>query len=690
MTAMADDATPAPPAGLSTEDLQALVRRELDSAVQFVDGDLSPARARLADYYAGQLPDLPAPEGRSKAVATVVRDTILAMKPGLLRAFCGPERVVEFRPREGNDTAAAEQRTEYINYVLMEDNPGFLVLEAAIEDALVGDFGVVKWYWEQSQIPEGVVYEHLTLPQLEELLAADPGIVIEALTPNTLGGIRATLTRVRTSGLARVEAVPPEEFVFARDTRALATCRFCAHRRLVPLNTLLGLGYDRAVLEDAVSAGSDLLDNEETQVRAEWDPRYFGSTLDNDEPGDPLLRKVSYVEAYLYADRDGDGLAELRMVCTVGDAGVIVRDEPVADRPFALFQADPKPHTVQGRGIARRVDDLQAIQSVVLRGTLDSLNLALVQGTEVVEGMVNLKDLLNPELGKIVRVKQPGMMREIGHRFMGGDTLPLLDYLALQREDRTGTSRASAGLNPDALQSSTKAAVAATVTASQQQVELVARNLAETGLKPLFRGLYQLVKRYQSEPRIVRLMGSYVPVDPASWDEADPDVSVSVALGLGLAEDRIAALSAISADQMLVYQALGPGNPVVSVKQLRDTLARKAVLAGWKNVEQFYGDVPPDWAPPPAPPPPDPALVLAQIEQQKVQGQFQLDQARLALDTQKAQQEAALAADKLRLEDQRERDRMIVDVERDRMKQEAAADAAAARAERVAVTPEAG
>ena len=132
-----------------SEDLQTLVRSQIDNAVSFIN-ELAPERARLADYYEGGLPDLPAPDGRSQAVATVVRDTIVAMKPGLLRAFFGPERVVEVRPRKPEDVEQATQQTEYINYIVTEDNPGLMVFAAAMEDALVKDYGVLKWWWEES------------------------------------------------------------------------------------------------------------------------------------------------------------------------------------------------------------------------------------------------------------------------------------------------------------------------------------------------------------------------------------------------------------------------------------------------------------------------------------------------------------------------------------------------------------
>lgn len=680
-----------------SEDLQTLVRSQIDQAVSFIN-ELAPERARLADYYEGLLPDLPAPDGRSQAVATVVRDTIVAMKPGLLRAFFGPERVVEFRPRKPEDVEQATQQTEYINYIVTEDNPGLMVFAAAMEDALVKDYGVLKWWWEESSETEGVTYEALSLEELEAMLAAaGPGedITVESIEPSFLGTLKVAMTRTKTTGRARIAAVPPEEFIFPRSTRSLDSATFVGHRSMRTVSDLVGMGYDRAEVEACITASDEIVDNEEATQRADWDGVDTGD-LDDTPNGDGAtpIRRVKYVECYLLYDSDGDGIAELRRICTIGDAFKIVRNEPAAERPFAVMMADPKPHTMQGRGIARRVDDLQAIESVITRGTLDSLALSIVPRTEIVEGQVNLKDALNPELGALIRVKQPGMMREVKHSFVGPDTLPMLDYFEAQRENRTGTSRAAAGLNPDALQSSTKAAVAATVTGAQQQVELVARFLAETGLKPLFRGLYQLVKRHQSEARMVKLFGSFVPVDPSSWDDADPDVSVNVALGMGMAEDKLNSLNAIAMSQKEILATLGPVNPIVTLKQYRDTLAKMAEVAGYKNTELFYQQVDPNWQPPPSEPPQlDPAAMqLAQIEMMKVQQDGQMQAARLQFDRERAEAELAFKQEQERMRDARERDQMLLDMEMERFKIESEQNVKleTAKLARAAVTPEPG
>jgi hypothetical protein len=75
--------------------------------------------------------------------------------------------------------AAAEQETDYVNHVFMQQNPGFLILYSFIKDALLSKVGIVKVWWEEREEEERETY----LDQSEDafaLLVADPEIEIVA------------------------------------------------------------------------------------------------------------------------------------------------------------------------------------------------------------------------------------------------------------------------------------------------------------------------------------------------------------------------------------------------------------------------------------------------------------------------------------------------------------------------------
>src|SRR3979490_3641901 len=121
--------------------------------------------------------DMPAPDGRSKAVSTDVADTVEGLMPALMDIFTSGDEVVRFEPVGPEDVAAAEQETDYVNHVFMQANPGFLILYSFIKDALLSKVGVVKVWWEERSLEERETYYDLP-DDGYAILAADPDIGI--------------------------------------------------------------------------------------------------------------------------------------------------------------------------------------------------------------------------------------------------------------------------------------------------------------------------------------------------------------------------------------------------------------------------------------------------------------------------------------------------------------------------------
>jgi hypothetical protein len=318
----------------------------------------------------------------------------------------------------------------------------------------------------------------------------------------------------------------------------------------------------------------------------------------NDESNNPMMQRVLYIESWIKVDYDGDGLPELRKICTLGDGHTIVNNEPADFIPFADFPCDPEPHTspLEANSIFDYTKDLQEIKSDILRNTLDSLAQSIHPRTAVVEGQVNIDDVLNNETGAIVRMRSPGMVQALTTPFVGREAFSMLDYIDQVKENRTGMSKASMGLNADALQSSTKAAVAATISASQSRLELTTRILAN-GMKKLFKNVLQLIVTRQDKPRIVRLRNQWVAIDPRAWT-ATMDVSVNVALGNGDTDQKMAMLQLILSQQKEALMQMGPQNPLVTPAQFSNTLRKMVELAGFKDSSQFFNAVPADYQPP--------------------------------------------------------------------------------------------
>jgi len=645
------------------QDIQPIVRGAIEEALDWRREHIDPKIEEATDYYMGR-PFGDERAGRSKVVLTTVRDTVQAILPSMLRIFFGPESVVEFKPRRPDAQPLAEQQTDYINLVVREDNAGFTTFYALFKDALVRKMGIATWWWDERVVIEGSSHSGLTEEDIQALLS-DEGVEVEELTEATAAvmdldpatGMEVvvspalydlTIKRTTKDGHVCIEAIPPEEFIFSPSARSLADARMVGRVRDVPGDELVAMGFDPELVEEHLGSQADVGDGEGLEAARRVD--YGARNLFEDEQFE-ATRPVRFADLYMMVPAE-NGLAELRHIQAIGESYEIVTNEPADQKPFALFCPDPEPHTLVGLSTADYVMDLQRITSSVTRGVLDSLSLTLNPATEVVDRFVNMKDVLNPEVGRIIRVQQPGMMREVVTPFVGREAMPVLQWLDGIRESRVGLSKASAGLDADALQSSTKAAVAATLSAAQQRIEVIARIFSETGMKDLFRGVMKLIVRHQDKPRVVRLRGQYVEVDPRHWD-ADMDVVVNVALGVGLPEEKIQTLALIADKQ---EQLLLQGAPLVGLSQYRNTLGRMVELSGFKNSDEFFLPWTPEqdqeMAQAKAQQPPEPSEVqaLLQIEQMKVQAQ--MEQAKI---------QAEIDMTKIRLEDERERYKITTD-----------------------------
>jgi hypothetical protein len=434
------------------------------------------------------------------------------------------------------------------------------------------------------------------------------------------------IKRTTKDGRIRIMAVPPEELILDRRARSFEDAGIIAHRQMATVDDLLKMGYELEEIEENISS-TDLDSNDEYLAR-----QPLSTTLGAGDSLNPMQRRVLYIESYIRVDYDGDGIAELRKVCCMGSGYTVVRNLPASYIPFVDFPCDPEPHTspLEAMSIFDVTHDIQEIKSEIMRNTLDSLAQSIHPRTAVVEGQVNIDDVLNNETGAIIRMRAPGMVQPFSSPFVGQAAFPMLDYMDAMREDRTGMSKAAMGLDPDALQSTTKAAVAATVSASQSRLELQARLLAE-GMKKLFKGILYLMTTHQDKPRMIRLRNEWVQIDPRVWNTS-MDVTVNIGLGNGDTNDRIQALTMIAGKQEQIMQQFGLGNPVVTPAMYIRTIQKIIELSGFKDASSYFQALPADYQMPQADAPkPTPEEVLAQVQAQSIQADIQKKAAELEL-----------------------------------------------------------
>jgi len=652
------------PKAKSFTEVEGIVQDAIAQAVDFVESEITHDRIKAQRYFDGQV-DIGYEDGRSSVVATKVRDTVRAVKPSLMRVFMSTARPVEFIPKGPEDVAFAEQATDYMHYVFNQ-NDGFRVLNDAFHDALVKKQGIVKVYWDTRYRTETYSYTDLNQEERDYILS-DMGIsVIEETMTMTvemdqmgmeveLPSYSLKVSRSIPEGKLRIESVPPEEFFVNSQARTLEDAYVVCHRSEVRVGELVEMGYpfEEVYDLDSLYGASDISEAEDIERRGYSQDDY------EDQSGDPAMRNVAITEAYMRLDVEGTGVPVLHRFICGGSNYKLLDFDRVDEVPFAVFEVDPEPHTMYGRSLAELIMDDQDAATSIIRGVLDNVAMTNNPRIGIVDGAVNIDDVLNNEIGAVVRMRQAGAVQDLAVPFTAGQTLSALQYMDGLVEQKTGVTQ-NVALNPDAMQSTTAAGVQATVDAAAAQVEVMVRNLSE-GMRRMFGLLLRLHVKHTDEEQLMRMNGQFVPVDPRVWN-ADMDVQVNVGLGTGREQEKAAALQGVLQIQQQVYQNYGPMNGLVSLTNIRNTLADVLAASGVRNAERYFAPITPEieqqmlmlqqqQQAQMAQGQPDPNAAFLQAEQIKAQAKMQSDAMKMQLDAQKA------AA-----EDDRKRDQMAQDL----------------------------
>ena len=640
---------------ITDDKLRGIINSEINNAIGFMGSNLTSQRKKSMEYYMGEKLGTEI-DGRSQVVSTDVADTIETILPNLLRIFTASDQVVKCEPVKSEDVPLADQATNYINYIFNKDNPGFTILYTWFKDALVEKNGIVKVYWDDSTSVEQETYENLNDQEYQLLLDDENVEIVEeesfldekmkaamnllAQQAEAQGQVveeepdpmlhNCIIKRTSRGGKVKVENVPPEEFLIQRTAKSIEDATFVAHRVMKTRSDLIEMGFDREVVENLPTSNNILLNNERLTRLSDIDQTPLN------EGSEDATQDIEIYECYVKTDYDGDGVAELRKVIVAGESGYeILENMPCDNIPFCSLTPIIMPHRFYGRSVAELVEDVQLVKSTVMRQLLDNMYLTNNNRVAIMDGMVNLDDLLTSRPGGVVRTKQPPsqVMLPMQSQTISQQAFPLLEYLDTVRETRTGITRYNQGLDADSL-NKTATGVNAIMTQSQMRMELIARVFAETGIKDLFRRIFELTCKYQDKERIVELNNQFIPVKPTEWRNKF-NISIVVGLGSGSKEQQIVMLNNILERQLQAFQLQGNREyPMVSLKNIYNSLSKIIENAGLKNTENYFvnPDMGKQMVTPPPPPEPSP---IEKIEFKRIASEEQRKLAELELELKK-------------------------------------------------------
>jgi hypothetical protein len=544
---------------IDLEYVESTVNLELSDAESWMESDLAGEAEKNIDYYNGE-PFGNESDGFSQVVTRDVFETVEGIMPELMKIFTSGDNVVEFDPVGPGDEQRVFLEGRYIDHVFMNRFEGYKLLYNWFKDALMVKNGYIKTGWEAK---EEVQFRHFEGIEEEELDALKDGFTgaddldgveweldsweeVEFNDEVTFNA-RVKLTRMR--GKPCIENIPFEEFKIKERSVDIKDAGFVAWTTTKTVGELLELGFDEDDIEDASPASKN-----ESQVK---DARFKSpseSTRGNEDVGSSDYdREVDYMEAWTRMYCHEEGRVKLIHSFHVGSTCL---DFEETDRcPIISLVPMMTPHRHVGMCPADLVRDIQEIRSVIMRQMLDNLALQNAGRYTAVEGQVNYQDLIDNKIGGVIRQKMPGAVQRLDTPDLSQFTIPVLEGLEMQKENRTGVSRMTHGLDSNALNShQTAGAVNAVMSAAQAKILLIARNFAETGVKELFIELYNLIREYQTTPDLIPVQGRFAVINPAEWIDRH-DVHVTVGIGNGNKDQQLMHLNNINQMMGMIKQS---------------------------------------------------------------------------------------------------------------------------------------
>lgn len=672
---------------MTDDELVSLAMLELRNSQAWNTTKLSGMRKKALDYYMAKAEgDLSPPEieGRSSVVSTDVRDTIEWMMPQLMATFCGGDTVVEFEPSKPGDEQKAQQATDYMNYIFFKRNDGFNNAYVWMKDALLQKNGIIKVWWDTSDVEKKEEYRGLNVTELTELMD-DPevevieqrsypdeetikqmqqagqqmqGQLAQAAQAAQQGNQQAaqaasqmqqqlaqlqaqdmpmlydvTCKRVIKGGKMEIDNIPPEEFFICRDAKDIQSARWVAQGTQRTRSDLRSMGFKNV---DDIGGGDTGQSTNFERVNRKFindEMAYASDELASNQDES----KVWVYECYMRVDQDGDGISELRKLTIAGDQ--LLDNEEVDEVPFISICPVIIPHTFFGLSVADLAMESQKTKTSIKRSLLDNTYLEVNGRYYAVENQANLDDLLYSKPGGVVRVKQAGA---VGRLDQGtGNSAAALQMLEVEQNDletRTGWTRYSQGNDANGLSQNTATGVDIITNRADMRMDLICRLFAD-GYVKLFRMLLKLVCQHQNKREKLMISGNWVEFDPREWRNMF-DVNINVGLGTGNKSQRVQHLMMLAQMQEKVI-GMGLADPHKVYNLLTD-LTR---ALGYKSGDKFFND-PAKTQPPPQQPHPDQIKAQAQmqVEQAKIQAQMQLEQMKVQAEKEIEQSKAELQA----------------------------------------------
>lgn len=507
--------------------------------------------------------------GRSRIKSSDVMDMIEWLMPALMKAFFGSRKCISVEPIGNEDITKAEKFQKLLNWQFVDKGNGFRTGHEWMKSSLVYGLSPVKVTWQDLYVRKGFAFPEVTEPQFEQLrgdgnverievgsvdvkmdapqMGQNPYMMMSGqnVTPMMIDPMMLEPYRVYRDvrGEKRikiysgplVEVVPPEDFFCDPEARDIQEARFVIHRVKRTVSYLkkkeqegIYSNIDDVIESGTVSKGKTDEDDDEAAMRATSSSRYSHYTSRNDVQ--KARRKIDVWEWWGLLDVDDSGIAEPYLVVIANNVIIRMERNPYAhgEAPFEVMRPILDIFTMKGISMVDLVGEYQKAKTALMRQTLDNISFQNNQMWEVDETAgVDIDSLINPRPGGVVITNRLGAIKQITPAPLEQYAYQTMEFIQGQLEQRTGITRYNQGLDANTL-NKTATGIQSIMSASSQRIELIARVMAETGFRKLYKKMLMLNQQFIDQEIVIRVHGQPLEISP---DDLAGNFDVSVDIG---------------------------------------------------------------------------------------------------------------------------------------------------------------
>jgi len=474
------------------------------SSASFLDtSELSDERQKSTYEYAMIPQGHLKPQGVSRIVSSDTVEAIEGYTAVLSELLFDNNKLAKFKAYDRTPLAyhKATAASELLNHCLFSKNRGWSVLNTWLKSALMWKLSAVTWEYASDETISFEEYETIDSTALDVLLS-DPEITTTGdiyLDEQTGNYLDVRLKRTKVTNKVVVSAVPPESLRVGRGATGVHDASFVGFEEEMTRSEIRERWPEQAVNVNWATVDSSVNYATELNTDSLARKQAIGTTLllgSGDDSQLEATESAVVLRCWVYVDRDGDGIAELKYIVRVGDT--ILEEDDSDHIQVATFTPFEIPFELEGLSMSDMVRPSTLASTAILRGFVENTYLTNYAPKIADPNVVDFSALQNMKPKQIIASNgnPQGAVASLPPEQISTGTVPLLQFLQGHKEQATGLSKAAQGLN-DALYVSgnSEAKVSQVQSAAQLRIQFIARRFMETGGRELLEGIYLTMRK---------------------------------------------------------------------------------------------------------------------------------------------------------------------------------------------------